>query len=278
TLKRPEWDKFAGAFYSVGVDMLMPSGRTLQIGGIHQYKQNFAEPYDIKYEDENGEHQFVHQTTYGMSERLIGAMVGVHGDDSGLILPPEIAPYQMVIVPILAKGVQEQIAGECKTLEQELKQAGFRVFLDERDMRPGAKYFDWEIRGVPLRLELGQRDLEKGVVTFARRDTGKRSEVPRKDMAASAKETLEDITKALRDKGVKMLQEKTQFAQTMDDARDVTGVVKAGWCGEERCGLEIEEETDMKVLGTPYHGEEYSGECLVCGRPTGKVAYLAKTY
>ena len=137
-LKRPEWDKFPGAFYSLAADTLMPSSRTLQIGTIHQYMENFSKPYDIKYEDETGEHRYVHQTTYGMSERLIGAIVGAHGDDTGLILPPAVAPYQIVIVPILAKGAQERVAEASGLLAEELKNAGFRVHLDDREVRPGS--------------------------------------------------------------------------------------------------------------------------------------------
>ncbi len=277
-LKRPEWDKFPGAFYSLAADSLMPSGKTLQIGTIHQYMENFSKPYDIKYEDESGEHQYVHQTTYGMSERLIGAMVGAHGDDTGLIIPPAVAPYQIVIVPILAKGAQERVTEESRLLAAELKKAGFRVHLDEREVRPGSKYFDWEIRGVPLRLELGQRDLDKGVVTFARRDTAEKSEVKREDLIEQVKTTLDDIAANLESKAREILEANTSTAITLDDVRDAIGVVKGGWCGEERCGLEIEEATEMKVLGTPYRKEDFSGECLVCGRPTDIVAYLAKTY
>jgi len=277
-LRRPEWDKFAGAYYTIGVDTFMPSGRTLQIGGIHQYKENFAKPYNITYEDENGEHLFVHQTTYGMSERLVGALVGVHGDDLGLILPPEVAPYQVVIVPILAKGIQEKIVEECRKLETQLKNAGFRVVLDTREVRPGSKYFDWEIRGVPLRLELGMRDMDKGVVTFARRDSGERKEVERENLISGVEETLNDIAEKLEIRALELQKKNTITVTTLEEASKASGIVKAGWCGEESCGLEIEESTEMKVLGTPMEKEEFSGQCLVCGKPTDIVAYLAKTY
>ncbi len=277
-LRRPDWDKFAGAHYTVGVDCLMPSGRTLQIGGIHQYKENFAKPYNITYEDENGDHQFVHQTTYGMSERLVGAVVGMHGDDLGLILPPDIAPYQVVIVPILAKGIQERVIEESRKLQDELRNAGFRVFLDTRDVRPGSKYFDWEIKGVPLRLELGQRDLDKGVVTFARRDTGQKMEVERENLISQVKETLQAISKNLEERALQLLNERTIVASNLEEAKNASGVAKVGWCGEENCGLEMEESTDKKVLGTPVKNEEFSGQCLICGKPTDIVAYMAKTY
>jgi prolyl-tRNA synthetase len=277
-LKRPDWDKFPGAFYSLAADTLMPSGRTMQIGTIHQYKENFSKPYNIKYEDENGDHQYVHQTTYGMSERLIGALVGVHGDDLGLILPPDIATYQIVIVPILAKGIQEKVIEVCKKLETQLKDAGFRVVFDTREVRPGSKYFDWEIRGVPLRLELGQRDMNKGVVTFARRDTGQKKEVERENLIPQVKETLGEIADNLEKRAYELLKENIILATSLEEAKEAKGIVKFGWCGEESCGLEIEESTDMKVLGTPVEKEEFSGQCLICSKPTDIVAYLAKTY
>jgi prolyl-tRNA synthetase len=277
-LKRPDWDKFPGAFYSVAADSLMPSGRTMQIGTIHQYKENFSRPYNITYEDENGEHRHVHQTTYGMSERLVGAIVGVHGDDKGLILPPDVAPYQIVIVPILSKGIQEEVLKAAKKLETQLKEAGFRVILDIREVRPGSKYFDWEIRGVPLRLELGKRDIDSKVVTFARRDLGKREEIEEGKLIPKVKETLSDIAKNLLKMAEQFVAENTIMANSLDDAIKAPGIAKVGWCGNEDCGLEMEEGTEMKVLGTPFEKEKFTGKCLNCQKPTDIVAYLAKTY
>ncbi|UCE39201.1 MAG: proline--tRNA ligase [Thermoplasmata archaeon] len=277
-LKRPEWDKFPGAFYSLAADSLLPSGKTMQIGTIHQYKENFAKPYEITYEDEKGEHRYVHQTTYGMSERLVGAIVGVHGDDLGLIIPPDVAPYQIVIVPILAKGLQDKVTLECEKLKEELLKAGFRVHLDLRDVRPGSKYFDWEIRGVPLRIELGQRDMEKGVVTFVRRDTGQKKEIDRAKLVEHVSETLREIAENLLDMASKFLLENTKSAASLEDIKGKAGIFKVGWCEGEGCGLEMEETTDMKVLGTPMEKEEYKGECLVCKKSTEIVVYLAKTY
>jgi len=277
-LKRPEWDKFPGAFYSLAADSLMPSGRTMQIGTIHQYKDNFSKPYDIKYEDENGDHKYVNQTTYGMSERLVGALVGVHGDDLGLILPPDVAPYQIVIVPILAKGIQEKVISECKKLETELKNAGFRVILDLRDVRPGSKYFDWEIKGVPLRMELGQRDMDKKVVTFARRDTGQKMEVDRGDLISKINETLLTIAENLLDRARNLLKENTFSAQSIEEVKEAFGIVKVGWCGEESCGQEMEESTEMTMLGTPVEKEEFKGKCVMCQKPTDMVVYMSRTY
>ena len=277
-LKRPDWDKFPGAFYSIAADALMPSKKTLQIGTIHQYKENFSRPYNIKYEDDKGDHQYVHQTTYGMSERLVGSLVAAHGDDSGIILPPDVAPVQVIVIPILAKGAQEKVLEEARALYELLKNTGFRVSIDERDLRPGNKFFHWEIRGVPLRLELGFRDIEKNVVTFARRDTKEKSEVPKDDIVEQVRKVLSDISQNLFESAKKVLDENTTLALTLDDAKDLEGIVKFGWCGEERCGLEVEEATGMKVLGTPLDPEDFSGECIICGKPTEIITYLSKTY
>ena len=181
-LRRTDWDKFPGAYYTVGVDTLMPEGKSLQLGSIHHYRENFSRPFDIKYEDINGTMQYCHQTTFGMSERLVGAVVGVHGDDKGLVLPPAVAPFQVVIVPILAKGNVEAVAAEAKKLADELAAAGVRVKLDDSNERPGSKFYNWEIKGVPFRLELGMRDIEGGKVAYAKRNDGKKGSFARAEL------------------------------------------------------------------------------------------------
>ena len=196
-LVRTDWDKFPGAYYTVGIDTVMPNGRTLQIGSIHHYRTNFSEPYNITYEDENGEHKYVHQTTYGMSERLLGAVIGVHADDKGLVMPPDIASFQVVIIPILSKNNTELVTKESKILYEVLTAAGLRVKLDDRDARPGSKYYDWEIKGVPLRLELGGRDIENNVVTFVRRDTGEKGTIDAATVAEGTKLMLRVIADSM---------------------------------------------------------------------------------
>ncbi len=277
-LRRPDWDKFAGAYYTIGVDALMPTGRTLQVGGIHQYKENFAIPYEIKYEDEDGEHKYVHQTTYGMSERLVGAIVALHGDDRGLILPPDIAPFQVVIVPIPTRESRVEIYDACRELESELKEHGFRVHLDMREVRPGSKFYDWEIKGVPLRLELGKRDMEKGVVTFVRRDNGEKTEGERVNLVTEVKAVLEEIGQRLLENAEDQLRKNITPASSIEEASKATAVAKISWCGEKACGSEIETQTEMNVLGTSAEGETSEGNCIICKKPTSIIAYLAGTY
>jgi len=218
----------------------------------------------------------VHQTTYGMSERLVGTIVAVHGDDRGLVFPPEVAPTQIVLVPIPEKGKQEIIAGEARKLRDELA-ATFRVHLDERDLRPGNKFYEWEAKGVPLRIELGPKDLQKGVVTAVRRDTMEKSTVSRgEDLTAAISKLLNAVQGNLWKREEKRLKESTVTAKDVKDFKETLN--RAGWCGSEECGHEVENRTGMSILGTPAKPEKFEGGCVVCGKPTKQVIYVAKTF
>ena len=172
--RRPSWDKFPGADYTTAIDVIMPDGKTLQVGTAHHLGSTFAKTYEITYEAENGEQKLVSQTCYGISERCIAALISVHGDEKGLVLPWGVAPTQVVIVPILL-GDKEKVLAVCRELQSKLSAARVRVQLDTSDERPGAKFYKWEMKGVPIRLEVGPRDIEKGVVTLARRDGAKKA-------------------------------------------------------------------------------------------------------
>jgi prolyl-tRNA synthetase len=213
-----------------------------------------------------------------MSERLIGAIVGAHGDNKGIILPPAVAPYQVVLVPILIKKSREQVEKACLELKSELKSAGIRVHYDNRDIRPGSKFYDWELRGVPLRLELGPRDLEKGEVTVVRRDTGERAIVKRDLIIEDTKRLLDSIQDSLLRNAEKMLQDSIINIDAIDEAKDKTGIFRMGWCGETECDDQIVQYLELNMLGTPIKDENYSGNCAQCGKPTEIVAYYAKSY
>ncbi|MDD4307263.1 MAG: proline--tRNA ligase [Thermoplasmata archaeon] len=274
--KRPEWDKFAGAFYTIGIDSMMPTGRTLQMGSIHQYRENFSKPYGITYENESGEHVHVHQTTYGMSERILGALISIHNDEKGIILPPDIAPIQIVIIPIISKTEPEKVTAACEELTVTLKTAGYRVHYDNRDLRPGNKFFDWELKGVPLRIELGARDLQNGIVTLARRDTGERIQLAKGRLLEGIKEAVSGIQTSLYSKASDTLRSSIQPATVLTETKP--GINVMHWCGNEECGHRIEEATDMAVLGEPVGVGPTDGKCIVCGKETGKTIYAAKTY
>ena len=276
-LRRTEWDKFPGAYYTVGLDTAMPNGRMLQIGSIHHYRTNFSIPYNITYEDADGEHKHVHQTTYGMSERLVGAMIGVHGDDKGLVLPPGVAPVQAVIIPILSKGNADADMKEAEKIRAVLERAGIRVKLDDRDDRPGSKYYDWEIKGVPLRLELGGRDIEKNVVTFVRRDTGEKGTIAIDDVEEGTALILNMISSALMEKAKATQMSKLQEITSLDNVPEGK-VLRFGWCGCEECGHKFEDTYDLKILGRPYPKEKgYSGKCLICGKEAEQPTLAART-
>ena len=277
-LIRTDWDKFPGAYYTVGIDTVMPNGRTLQIGSAHYYSTNFSKPYNITYETESGEHVFVHQTTLGMTERLLGAVIGVHADDTGLKLPPAISPLQIVIVPIFKKDNAEEVIDVCRKVAAELKVAGIRVKVDERNDRPGSKFFDWEIKGVPLRFEIGGKDIENGVVTFARRDNGEKGTISLDSVVGGSRLILDKISEDM----LEAAKAKQQgFIDEMDDMDKVDTIpegriVKIGWCGCPECGHKFEDKYDIKILGTPYKPENWTGKCIVCGKEA-KPAYAART-
>jgi prolyl-tRNA synthetase len=274
-LKRTEWDKFPGAYYTIGIDTILPNGRSLQLGSIHQYRENFSRPYNIKYEDEKGEHRYVHQTTFGMSERLVGAIIAVHGDDKGIVLPPDVAPYQIVVVPIPAKGLVEQVHTAAKELGEELSRAGFRVHMDLRDVRPGSKFYDWEIKGVPIRLELGPRDIQNNAVTAVRRDTGEKFVIDRDSLVSKISELLEKISENLFSKAKKMLAESIHDASSLSDLPEK--MIRVGWCGSKECGMKIETTTDRSILGNDVlENDHKKTRCVVCGKETELTVYLAR--
>jgi len=288
--KRPDWDKFAGAYYTLGIDALMPNGKALQIGSIHQYKENFSRPYDIKYEDENGEHRYVHQTTFGMSERLVGTIIGVHSDDKGIIIPPAVAPYQVVIVPIISKKGAEEVMAAATELRNELSSSGIRVHLDDRDLRPGNKYYHWEERGVPLRVEIGLRDIEKNSVVLVRRDTGEKSFVPREELIGAVWDAMDAMEKNLWDRAERRLRENILIVDSIDDIAvsedddTASGIYSLPWCGLEECAHAIEDRTGFGLLGVPsdrgnkeYAGSHEGKKCAVCGKDAVSMVMAAKS-
>ncbi|HID71920.1 MAG TPA: proline--tRNA ligase [Thermoplasmata archaeon] len=291
--KRPKWDTFPGAFYTFGIDTVMPTGRSLQLGSIHQYKTNFSVPYEIKYEDREGEFKYVHQTTYGMSERLVGALIGVHGDDLGLILPPKVAPYHAVIIPIPSKGNLERVYKEARLLSEELASA-FRVFLDMEDVRPGVKFFKWERKGVPVRIEIGIRDIEKGEVVFVRRDSGERIHVKREEATDYLNTLLKKVQENLLARAEREMKKMIlTIKEHWQDGEDFKGLLRFSWCGSEDCAEVLEKGLGIKILGdeVDHNGEyvkpdetlrsNYSGvpSCIVCGKPVpDRVSYGGKTF
>lgn len=278
--KRPEWDKFPGADYTMAVDTLMPDNKTLQVGTAHHLGSNFAKTFDIKYEDISGEQQYAQQTCYGVSERCIAALISIHGDDKGLVFPPEVAPVQVVVIPILF-GKSEEIINACRDVAGRLKDNDIRVEIDESDERPGAKYYKWEMKGVPLRVEIGPRDLKNNAATLVRRDSGSKETVPLDNIAVEIRRRFEDIHESLFKKAGKSMSERIFDCNTLEEvkAKIPEGIARIPWCGERECGLAMEEAVAAGILGIP-EGElgRGKGKCPVCNKETGSVALMAKAY
>ncbi len=278
--KRPEWDKFPGADYTMAVDTLMPDNKTLQIGTAHHLGSNFAKTFDIKYEDINGEQTLAHQTCYGISERCIAALISVHGDNKGLVFPPEVAPVQIVIIPIIF-GNSEDIIKSCHEVVAILREKGIRVTIDESDERPGAKYYRWEMKGVPLRVEIGPRDLKNKVATIVRRDNGKKETVPMDAIVEEVKKRFEDVRRTLLEKAEKSLKERIFECNDIEEVKQKIsdGIARIPWCGTRECGLAMEEAAGAGILGIP-EGElgTGAGNCPICKKATENMAIMAKTY
>ena len=255
-------EKFAGALYTTALEAIMPDGKALQMGTSHNLGQNFGKVFDVKFIGEDKLDHYVWQTSWGITTRLIGAMVMVHGDDKGLIIPPKVAPVQVVIVPIPFKGAEpEAIAAKAKEIAETLKAKGFSVILDDREeYTPGWKFNQWELKGVPIRIEIGPRDLKQGQVVMVRRDTGQKTPVKEADIPATVEKLLQEIQDNLFAKAKALLQEKTSTVQSYEEFKKVIcdkgGFVKAAWCGSADCEAKIKDETGATIRVRPFQKEE----------------------
>ncbi len=291
---KPEHDKFPGAKYTTTIETLMPDGRSIQSGTSHQLGQNFAEAFDITFEDENGDKKTCWNTSWGLSTRTIGALIMAHGDDDGLRLPPSIAPKQVVVVPIYQEDNQEEVMEYAEGVAEDLKDEGFRVEFDGREHRtPGYKFNEWELKGVPLRLEIGPNEMEDRTVTAVRRDNGDSEEVHRDSVRDKSRELLDGIQDSLYKELEDYLEEnireagsKNEILATIGKSR---GYVKTKWCGKESCEEEVKDEVAAEIVVLPFREdskpatiqgseEEIEGECAICGEEAERWAYFAKNY
>ena len=280
--KRPDWDKFPGADYTIAVDAIMPNGKTLQIGTVHHLGDHFSRTFNITYEDKNGEQKLAQQTCYGISERSIAALISIHGDDKGLILPPAVATLQAVIVPITIGKRHADVMAAAQKLKTDLTAAGFRVKLDTRDMRPGAKYYWWELRGVPLRLELGPRDLDAGKVMAVKR-TGEKTSIDLASVKAGVTHVFDEITDTIRARAEENMKSRLCAVGSLNNLNttlDEGKVAVIHWCQQKECGDAVETQTNASILGTevrsPYVPAA-EGICIVCGKP-GKPTLVGRAY
>ena len=282
--KKTESEKFAGALYTTTIESLMPDGKALQMGTSHNLGQHFAKVFDIKYIGEDKQDHLVWQTSWGITTRLIGAMIMVHGDDKGLVMPPKVAPTQVVIVPILFKSAEaEAIAAKTKEIAEVLRSKGFSVVLDDRpEYTPGWKFNQWELKGIPLRIELGPRDLKQGQVVMVRRDNGQKAPVKETEIAATVEKLLQDIQDNLYVKAKALQQENTTFVSDYEEFKRVVcakgGFIKAAWCGSADCEAKIKDETGATIRLIPFEHEEPTTGCVFCGQNAKEVVYFARSY
>lgn len=281
--QKSESEKFAGAVRSYTIEAMMGDTRALQSGTSHNLGQNFARAFDIQYLDRNNTLQYCWTTSWGLSTRFIGAIIMVHGDDKGLILPPRLAPYQVVIVPIYKSDDERaQMLAEADRLAQEL--SGFRVYIDRREeVTPGYKFNDWEMRGVPLRLEIGPRDVAQGTVVLARRDMPGREgklTVPRTGLSEQVGTLLEDIQAALYRRALAFRKEHTFEPVDYQELQEAVerGFALAWWCGSPACEARVKEETRATTRCIPFDQPGGVGHCVVCGLPADRKVIFARAY
>jgi len=284
--QRPDWDKFPGAEYTIAFDTIMPNGRTLQIGTVHNLGQNFSKAFEIIVDLPDGKRDYAYQMCFGVSGRVITALMAAHGDDHGLVLPPEISPIDIVIIPIIYEEKKSEIMEMANKIKGILEDNGYVVVLDDTEDTPGSKFYKWELKGVPIRIEIGPRDVANNSVTLVRRDTLEKINVSTEGLLDKIKDLREQITRDLRKRAKEYFESKIEDAETVEDIKKIVGAGKvaiADWCGDEKCALEIEEETGLTLLGIKKtrNGEFEKPKklkCVNCGKETKYRLVISKSY
>lgn len=278
--RKTDKEKFAGAEATYTIEALMHDGKALQSGTSHNFGDGFAHAFDIQFTDKDNTLKYPHQTSWGCTTRLIGAIIMVHGDNSGLKLPPLVAPTQVVIVPIKQKA--EGVLDKAYEIRDELKKKGFRVKVDDTDKSPGFKFAETEMRGVPFRVEVGPKDIEEGKCIIARRDNGEKFECALSDLASKIEELIPVVQKDMYEAALARRDSQTYEAKTWDEFKktfeEKTGFVKAMWCGDVECENKIKEELAVTSRCMPFKQETLSDKCVCCGRPATKMVYWGKAY
>ncbi len=279
--KKTEKEKFAGAEATYTIEALMHDGKALQSGTSHNFGDGFARAFGIQYTDKDNTLQYVHQTSWGMTTRLIGAIIMVHGDDSGLVLPPKIAPVQVMVIPIQQhkEGVLEKAAA----LKEQLAAAGVRVKLDDTEKSPGWKFSEQEMRGIPIRIEIGPKDIEAGQCVLVRRDTREKTFVSFEELETRTKELLDQIqtellerAKAHRDAHIYDAHNYEEFSEIIQTK---PGFIRGMWCGEQSCEDKLKEDFAATARCMPFSDqEEISSVCVCCGKPAHRLVYWGKAY
>ena len=278
--RKTDKEKFAGAKATYTVEALMHDGKALQSGTSHNFGDGFAKAFGIQFADKDNTLKYVHQTSWGMTTRLIGAIIMVHGDDSGLVLPPRIAPTQVMIIPIQQK--KEGVLDKAYAMKEQLLAKGFKVKVDDSDKSPGWKFSEQEMRGIPVRIEVGPKDIEAGKCVICRRDTREKIEASFDELENKVSEVLETMQTEMLERARTHREEHTYIAKNMDELEAIfaekTGFVKAMWCGEQDCEDIIKEKLSVTSRCMPFEQENLGDTCVCCGKPAKKMVYWGKAY
>jgi prolyl-tRNA synthetase len=280
--RKSESEKFAGAKHTYSIEALMQDGKALQAGTSHNLGQNFARAFDVNFQDKDGSVKFVYATSWGVSTRLIGALLLTHGDDNGVIIPPRLAQTQLVIVPIWQETTRQAVFEFTDRVYSRLKEK-FSVKLDDRDQyKPGYKFAEWEMVGIPLRVEIGPRDVEKGQVMIVRRDNRQKIAVALNDLLPKVEKILETMQQEMFQKALDFQKANTYHIDDYQEFKKVIedkgGFIMSHWCGSEKCETKIKEETKATIRNIPFHKEESPGKCLICGKDSPVRVIFAKAY
>ncbi len=278
--RKTDKEKFAGAEATYTIEALMHDGKALQSGTSHNFGDGFAKAFGIQFADKDNTLKYVHQTSWGTTTRLIGAMIMVHGDNSGLVLPPRVAPVQVMIIPIQQK--KEGVLDMAASLKDRLKKAGIRVKVDDSDKSPGWKFSEQEMRGIPLRVEIGPKDIEEGKCVLGRRDNAEKIECKLDELEKTVTELLDKIQKDMLERARKHRDAHTYTATSLDEMQKILdttpGFVKAMWCGEQDCEDKIKEKMSATSRCMPFEQEQIADTCVCCGRPAKKMVYWGRAY
>jgi len=279
---KTENEKFAGALYTTTLEALMPDGKALQMGTSHQLGQNFSKVFGIKFLDQNEKERFVWQTSWGFSTRIIGALVMVHGDDKGLVLPPKVTPIQAVIIPIPYKDVDENLVlAKAKDVYEKLQKRGISVVFDDRtEYTPGWKFNEWELKGVPIRIEIGPRDVKQEQVTLVRRDTFEKIAIKEEKTVNAVAELLVEIQNNLFNRAKKFLEDHITSVKNYTEFKKALkkGFIRACWCSNPTCEEKIKEETGAAIRLIPFEKEEPFSNCVYCQKEAKEVVYFGRAY
>jgi len=283
TGKKSEKEKFVGAVYTTTMESLMPDGKALQMGTSHFLGQNFAKPFDVKFSDKDNVENYAWQTSWGVSWRLIGAMIMVHGDNKGLVLPPKVSPIQVVIVPIYySEADAKKVIEKANEIEMILLDKKIRVHVDRRsELTPGFKFHDWELKGIPLRIEIGPKDIAKQKVVIATRHNQEKTDLAIDKIDGEINAILEKIQNEMFDAAKKMLQERSTSVDDYEKFKDELekgGFLYASWCGDESCEEKIKEETGAEIRVIPFDGKNQNTKCVYCGKQSTITPIFARGY